>query len=151
MAPTKPHEKEYKELIDTMQTHLKPKPLTIAERVKFNRRKQQEEESIAQFLAGLRKLAETCNFGAKLDEQLRDRMVEGLRSESIQKRLLAEGDITMKKAYEIATSMETASREASGMHAPAIGTVTGIAATVKHVAHVAPQSQSQSRGGWNRK
>ena len=89
VAPTKPHEKEYKELIDAMQAHLKPKPLTIAERFKFNRRKQQEGESIAQFLAGLRKLAETCNFGAKLDEQLRDRMVEGLRSESIQKRLLA--------------------------------------------------------------
>ena len=145
VAPTKPHEKEYKELIDAMQAHLKPKPLTIAERFKFNRRKQQEGESIAQFLAGLRKLAETCNFGAKLDEQLRDRMVEGLRSESIQKRLLAEGDITMKKAYEIATSMETASREASGMHAPTIGTATGIAATVKHVAHVAPQSQSQRK------
>ena len=51
----------------------------------------------------------------------------------------------MKKVYEIATSMETASQEASGMHAPTIGSATGIAATVKHVAHVAPQSQSQRK------
>ena len=105
MAPTKPHEKKYEELVEVMQAHLKPKPLTIAERFKFNRRKQQGET----ILAELRKLAETCNFGAKLNEQLRDRMVEGMCSRSIQKRLLAEGDISLTKAYELATSMETAS------------------------------------------
>ena len=98
VAPTKPHDKKYDELVEVMKNHLKPKPLTIAERFKFNRRKQQEGESIAQFLAELRKLAGTCNFGAKLEEQLRDRLVEGLRSESIQKRLLSEGDLDLTRA-----------------------------------------------------
>ena len=37
-----------------------------------------------QFLAELKKLAETCEFGVKFDEQLRDRLVEGLHSKSIQ-------------------------------------------------------------------
>ena len=87
-----------------MKDHLKPKPLTIAKRFKFNCRKQQEGESIAQFLAELRKLAETCNFGVILNEQLRDRLVEGLRSEPIQKQLLSEGDIDLTKAYELAIS-----------------------------------------------
>ena len=68
VARTKPYEKRYEELVEVMQAHLKPKPLTIAERFKFNRRKQQEGETIAQFLAELRKLAETYNFEAKLDD-----------------------------------------------------------------------------------
>ena len=109
VAPTKPHDKKYDKLVEAMKKHLKPKPLTIAEQFKFNRRKQQEGESIAQFLAELRKLAETCNFGAKLEEQLRDRLVEGLRSKSIQKRLLSEGDLDLTRAYELAISIETAS------------------------------------------
>ena len=84
VALTKPHEKKYDELVAAMKDHLKPKPLTIAEWFKFNRRKQ-GGESIVQFLAELRKLAETCNFGVKLNEQLRDRLVQGLHSEPIQK------------------------------------------------------------------
>ena len=79
-----------------MKDHLKPKPLTIAERFKFNHRRQQEGESIVQFVAELRKLAETFDFGAKLTEQLGDRLV-GLHSEPIQKRLLSEKNLT--KAY----------------------------------------------------
>ena len=57
LAPTKPHERKYAELVEEMKNHLKP--LTIAERFKFNRRKQHEGETIAQYLAELRKLAET--------------------------------------------------------------------------------------------
>ena len=134
VAPTKPHEKKYEDLVKAMMDHLKPKPLTIAERFKFNR---QEGESIAQFLAELRELTETCNFGAKLDEQLRDRLVEGLRSESIQRRLLSEGDIDLTRAYELAVSIETAGREASGMQRNS----NVAAAQVKQVAHVAQQNK----------
>ena len=85
MAPTKLHEKKYNELVESMNyNHLKLKPLTIAERFKFNHRKQHKGVSIVQFLAELKKLAETCEFGVKFDEQLRDRLVEGLHSKSIQ-------------------------------------------------------------------
>jgi hypothetical protein len=138
VAPTKPHEKDYKSLLAAMKDHLKPKPLTIAERFKFNRRRQQEGESIAQFLAELRKLAETCDFEAKLNEQLRDRLVEGLRSEPIQKRLLSEKNLDLTKVYEIAVSLEAASREASGMHNKSN---EAAAVPVRHVAHVEQQSK----------
>ena len=69
LVPTKPHEKKYAELVEEMRNHLKPKLLTIAERFKFNRRKQHEGETIAQYLAQLRKFAESCDYGTKLDEQ----------------------------------------------------------------------------------
>ena len=45
LAPTKPHEKKYAEFFEEMKNHLNPKPLTIAERFKFNRRKQHAGET----------------------------------------------------------------------------------------------------------
>ena len=40
MAPTKLHEKKYNELVESMNNHLKPRPLTIAERFKFSNTKE---------------------------------------------------------------------------------------------------------------
>ncbi len=46
-----------------------------------------------------------------MQDALRDRFVCGLKTESIQKRLLTEAALTFQKAVEIAVSMETAARE----------------------------------------
>ena len=78
LAPTKPAEKTYGELVDVMK---RPKPPVIAERFKFHRRNQREGETVAQYLVVLRELTENCEFGDKLDETLHDRLVCGLRSE----------------------------------------------------------------------
>ena len=61
----------------------------------------------------LRKCAEHCDFQDKLDEALRDRLVCGLRSETIQKRLLAEKNLTLTSAIEIAQGMEAATRQST--------------------------------------
>lgn len=100
IAPAKPASKNYDELITAMKTHLHPKPLTIAERFKFHQRNQKEGETIAQYLAELRKLTQHCDFGDKLDETLRDRLVCGMLSGQTQKRLLAEKDLTLQRATE---------------------------------------------------
>ena len=57
---------------------------------------------MAQYLAELRKLTEHCDFCNNLDETLRDRLVCGILSVPIQKRLLAEKDLDLKKAMELA-------------------------------------------------
>ena len=62
----------------------------IAERYKFHQRAQKDGESVAQYLAALRKLAEKCEFGEFLDQALRDKLVCGIRNETIQRRLLTE-------------------------------------------------------------
>ena len=139
VAPTKPHEKDYDSLVAAMKDLLKLKPLTIAEWFILNCRRQQESESIAQFVAELKKLSQkTCDFGAKLTEQLRDRLVEGLHREPIQKQLLSEKNLELTKAYELAISLEAASREASGMHNKSN---EAAALQVKHVAHVEQQGK----------
>ena len=57
VAPEKTATKMYIELVAALKAHLNPKPLVIAEIFKFHCRYQKEEESIAQYIAELRKLA----------------------------------------------------------------------------------------------
>jgi len=62
MAPEKPATKEYDAIVEALQAHLDPKPIVIAERFKFHRRNQRDGESVAQYIAELRKLSEHCGF-----------------------------------------------------------------------------------------
>ena len=112
VAPDSPRGKSLKTLADLLKNHFEPKPLVIAERFTFHRRNQRPEESIMQFLAELRRLATHCDFNNYLEEALRDRFVCGLKSESIQKRLLTEDKLDLKRALELAQGMESAHRNA---------------------------------------
>ena len=73
-TPTKPIELSFKEIVEIMGQHLKPKRTAIAERYKFRKYHQKEGESIREFLAKLQKLAETCELGGYRDKALKDRL-----------------------------------------------------------------------------
>ena len=108
LAPDKPSTKSLDELFVALKTHYAPQPIVIAERFYFHKRNQTVNESIADYLAALRQLATHCAFGNFLDDALRDRLVCGLRSSAIQKRLLSEKDLTLTTAVKLAQSMEAA-------------------------------------------
>ena len=108
VAPAKPHEKSYTDIISALTTHFKPTPITIAERFKFYERNQQPGEKINDFIAAIRALSLKCNFNAFLDEAIRDKLVCGMSSSRTRKRLLVERDLTLNKAIEIANALEVA-------------------------------------------
>ena len=108
LAPAKPTDKSLKELKEALQTHFEPKLVVIAERFQFHRWNQEPGESVAEYQAELRRQVSSCKFGDYLPQAIRDRLVCGLRSECTQKRLLAEADLTLTKALEIAQSMKAA-------------------------------------------
>ncbi|XP_048059455.1 uncharacterized protein K02A2.6-like [Megalobrama amblycephala] len=112
VQPAKPGEKTYAEIVAVLSAHFSPKPLVIAERFRFHKRNQEEGETVTMFVAALKKLSEHCEFGDVLNDTIRDRLVCGLRSEAIQKRLLSESNLTLQKATEISVSMELAAKEA---------------------------------------
>ena len=72
---------------------------------------QQENESLADYLAELRKLAKTCNFRDYLDTALLDQLVCGLRDQKTQKELLCVPDLTIAVATEHAKAAEAVNRE----------------------------------------
>ena len=110
VSPSKPGEKTYAELVAALAKHFKPTPSEIVERFKFHSRVRKAGESIATYVAELRSLSEYCNFGATLDDMLRDRLVCGVNDRAIQKQLLAQPGLTHQKAVELALSAETAAQ-----------------------------------------
>ncbi|UYV79065.1 hypothetical protein LAZ67_17000981, partial [Cordylochernes scorpioides] len=111
VAPEKLETKSFDEIIALLNRHLTPTPRVIPARYNFFK-SSQEDKTISQFMATLRGLAEPCKFGSMLNEMLRDKLVVGVRSENLQKRLLQEGnDATLDKIYEIALSYEAAERD----------------------------------------
>lgn len=66
---------------------------------------------MAQYVAVLKGLSEHCEFGAYLEDALRDCFVCGLKCETVQKCLLTEKDLTFQKAVDYAVSAETAARD----------------------------------------
>ncbi len=128
-APKAPKEKTLKELTTVLKSHFEPAPIVIAERYRFHRREQAVGESIADYVAELRKLTTHCKFEDTtdfLEESLRDRFVFGLRTESTRKRLLTEKNLTFAKALEIAKSQETATKDAHQPNAEASGAVHAV-------------------------
>lgn len=116
-SPNKPADKTYAELKTLIAQHLKPKPLAIAERFRFYQRNQGKQETVSQYIAELRKLSEFCEFGEFLNQALRDRLVCGLSSVATQRKLLAEDKLDLKKAMDVAISMELAENEARKLKA----------------------------------
>ena len=87
------------DLNNVLSDHLAPKPIVIAERYKFSNRIQAEGESIADYIAKLRRLPLHCDFRAFLEQALRDKFVCGLRDSGIRKKLLSEKDLDLNRAY----------------------------------------------------
>ncbi len=82
----------------------------IIQLYKFNTRNRNATETVPQFLATLRSLAEYFDYGITLDDMLGDRLVCGIRTQQIQKRLMGEKDLTFAKAKELEESMEAAAK-----------------------------------------
>ena len=111
-SPHPPGSRTYKEIIDLVRDHFNPKPSVIVQRLKFHTRTRLPGESVAAFMAQLRQLSEFCEFGDKLNEMLRDRLVCGINDSRIQRRLLSEPELTPKKAFELAQALETVDKDA---------------------------------------
>ena len=115
IAPTTPQSKSYNDLAQALKKHYEPKPLIIAERYIFHQRHQAPDESIAEYVVELRRLASTVKFGDFLDA-LRDQLVCGLRSESARRRLLAaDSEITLAKAIDQARTFKQAELNAKAL------------------------------------
>ena len=117
LAPANPKDKSLVEIKTVLLDHFEPKRNVVAERFRFHKRCQNHGESVAEFVAEVRRLAARCSFGNYLDEALRDRIVCGLNSEAMQKHLLTENDLTLPKTIDIAQSMETAQKDAKALQA----------------------------------
>ena len=81
------------------------------ESYKFHVRCQEQSETIDAYVAELRKLAKGCNFGEQEDRMIRDRILVGCKSAEVQKKLLDDDTLTLKKAILVARSHEASKQQ----------------------------------------
>ena len=112
VSPDKPGDKSYDELVSLLQEHYNPTPSETVQRSRYHSRFRKQGDTVAMFVSELCSLAKFCNFGATLDNMLRDRIVCGLNNRKIQQRLLAEKILTLTKTIELAQGMETVAKNA---------------------------------------
>ena len=110
----------YDDLMSKVKDHKEPAPSVIVRRFQFNTRNQKPSESISEYIAVLRKAAEYCNYGESLSEMLRDRLICGITNSAMQKRLLAEKELTLEKAVSLAQSVEIAEKGSKDLQSSAI-------------------------------
>ena len=59
-----------------------------------------------------------CNFGDALQDMLLDRLVCGIHDQRTQRRLLAETDLTLQKAFDVAQAIESAESQVKELQQP---------------------------------
>ena len=109
-ASKKLSEVTLKQLWELAAAHFHLQPSLTVQRFRFNSRTKQAGESFTVYLAELKKLSEHCDYGDSLNDMLRDMIVCGIQDQRTQRRLLAETDLTFKKAFEVAQAIESADK-----------------------------------------
>ena len=77
----------YDEACEALDTHFKPMKNIIYDRWLFRNAKQTQDETSAQFMVRLRRLAETCEYPNN-DEEIRDQFVCGCYDRKLMEKLL---------------------------------------------------------------
>ena len=117
LAPAKPADASFKDIVKLLNEHYQPKPSRVVQCYLFNSHVRKQGESVATYVAELKRLSEHCEFAANLNDMLCDNVVCGINDSRIQRRLLAEPDLDYKKAYELALALEAADKSAQDLQA----------------------------------
>ena len=90
----------------------------------FNKREQFPDESFDTYLSALRSMSKSCNFGTLEESLIRDRIVVGIKENSVRKRLLQESKLTLKDTIDICKSSETTSKQLKAMNSDDVAFVS---------------------------
>ncbi|KAJ8024648.1 hypothetical protein HOLleu_34607 [Holothuria leucospilota] len=97
---TEDQKKDLNVLLKKFEEHFSPKQNVTFERHVFNTTNQQSGETFEQFLTQLKTRAKTCEFGALTDELVKDRIVVGIREDSVRALLLSKKDLNLEKLWK---------------------------------------------------
>ena len=99
--PKKPDKMTVDELQTLLKKHLCPENFEASEREKFHNLRRRPDEAFRSFLLRIQQQAAKCNFGANLEDQMRDRIVAGINDQEVKRKLLREASLTFKSAKKV--------------------------------------------------
>lgn len=97
------------------KNYFTPKTNVTYERYQFNRMTQQDGETFDEFLTKAKAQSAKCEFGTLHDSLLRDKIIIGIRSESLREQLLADDDSTLDRVTNKCRATELATKQLSGL------------------------------------
>ena len=103
--------KKYLVVREKFESYFVKRRNTIYERARFNRRKQENNETVDEFITDLYRLAENCGYGALQDELIRDRIVVGIRDGKLSEKLQMEAELTLESAVTLARQSESVKKQ----------------------------------------
>ncbi|GAA6080762.1 uncharacterized protein LOC121847580 [Tachysurus ichikawai] len=127
---TDEQQRDIKTILDALEAYFKPARNVIYERYMFGCCKQEEGESIDNFVTRLREKATTCDYGGLKDEMIRDKIVLGIINEGTRRRLLSEKNLTLLTAIEMCRTAEQIAMHMRAMDAACMPTVAETVHTV---------------------
>lgn len=96
----------YSTTMEKMQNYFVPKTNISVESYKFNVRVQGPSETFDNFVADLRKLSASCEFGSLRDRLIMDKIVQGVYDQQLKTSLLREQSLTLEKAINMGRAAE---------------------------------------------
>ena len=91
--------------------YVTPRKNTVFERYKFWECKQQDGETIDQFITELKTRASSYEFGDQAERLIRDRIVFGVSDVRLKERLLESSDLTLQKAASLCRAAEESAKQ----------------------------------------
>ena len=98
--PSDDDRQSIEKVLELWQNYCIGKTNVINERYRFNNRLQESDESFDACTTALRTLAETCEFRSLNEDLIRDRLVCGIRDNSLWKKLPQEPKLTLNKCLD---------------------------------------------------
>ncbi|XP_037822568.1 uncharacterized protein LOC119611148 [Lucilia sericata] len=105
-SPDTPVSKTFKELCSLLKMHYTPPTIIFRERKSFHTAIQGEDETVAEWHAGVKKLALACKFGVHLDAFVLDRFIMGINNKIFERLCEEDEKITIEDALRKALIME---------------------------------------------
>ena len=90
-APVGEDDDAYKAALRTLDAYFTPQVNVPYERHIFRQMKQEEHETVDQFVVRLSTQAVNCEFGATKNEQIRDQIIDKCKSTELRRKLLGKG------------------------------------------------------------
>ena len=106
VAPAKPREKTYENLVDVLKGHYCLEPSEVVQRLQFYARDCMPGKDISTYYAELCTLAIHCNFKDNFNKMLCDRLVGGVNDSRLCRLLLQEKGLDFAKAMQLAQNWE---------------------------------------------
>lgn len=106
----------YDDMIAKLRARFDKTESDLIQRLKFNNRVQQPDESAEDFVLSVKLQAEYCSFDNFKSFAIRDRIVAGVRDRALQQKLLNEEKLTLEMAEKIITTWEMAGANAKSIN-----------------------------------